>query len=52
MKGTSHRVGEMPQTDKNGEAIPALTHLDQEGSAKMVDVGSKPVSDGLPPPRL
>ena len=24
---------------------PALTHLDQEGSARMVDVGSKPVTD-------
>ncbi len=28
----------------SGES-PSLTHLDQEGSAKMVDVGSKPVTD-------
>lgn len=31
--------------DADSGSSPALTHLDQEGSARMVDVGSKPVTD-------
>ena len=34
-----------PASNPAGGDSPALTHLDQEGSARMVDVGSKPVTD-------
>ena len=34
-----------PASNPDGGDSPALTHLDQEGSARMVDVGSKPVTD-------
>ena len=35
----------MAQADRNADNSPALSHLDREGSARMVDVGSKPVTD-------
>ena len=41
-------VSAMKQGDAGNAAAadsPSLTHLDQEGSARMVDVGSKPVTD-------
>ena len=32
-------------TVANGPVAPSLTHLDEQGRAKMVDVGGKPVTD-------
>lgn len=34
-----------PETAANPPSAPALTHLDEQGRAKMVDVGGKPVTD-------
>ena len=34
-----------PSIQPDGPASPALTHLDEQGQARMVDVGWKPVTD-------
>ena len=39
------KQGDSGNADGGSSKSAALTHLDQEGSAKMVDVGSKPVTD-------
>ena len=35
----------LPQADSISQPAPSLTHLDEQGRAKMVDVGWKPVTD-------
>ena len=35
----------LPQADSISQSAPSLTHLDEQGRAKMVDVGWKPVTD-------
>ena len=35
----------LPETTATPPSIPPLTHLDEQGRARMVDVGGKPVTD-------